>query len=131
MESIVLRLWRIFSGNVLRWIEAHGRETGYDIILRNGEQANLSDILWHPIGWAHDMLKYSLELYFGITRGKISREDAMELCFKIAHVAQLAGDGMLGLEMMREYEQAKMNNDNDIVPDEPRPDFYGPVEPLQ
>ena len=129
MESVVLRLWRIFAGNVTRWIESHGRETGYDIILRNGEQANLSDILWHPIGWAHDMLKYSLELYFGITRGKISREDAMELCFKIAHVAQLAGDGMLGLEMMREYEQAKQ--DDEVNLDVPKPDYYGPPEPLQ
>jgi len=124
MDSMVIRLWRIFSNNVLQWIDKHGRDTGYDMIMRNGEKFNLADILTHPIGWAHDLLKYSLELYIGLIRGKITHEKARSLCYKIAHVAQLAVDGVLCDEMHTEI-------DDTPEPGPPKPDYYGPPEQLQ
>lgn len=147
MESMVIKLWRIFSNNVLSWIDKHGRETGYDMTMRNGEKFNLADILTHPVGWSHDLLKYALELYMevsGLGRKRycpkcghqlrfgdfVDQAKVRKLCYKLAHVSQLAVDGSLS-QALSDDEPEQTQDTDDIKPDPPRGDFYGPMEPLK
>ena len=142
MDNVVMRLWKIFANNTALWVQKHGRETGYDMVSRSGENWNLADMLYHPIGWGHDLVKYARELYYGITGkpnpvcpkcghhlsredlGFLSHDEVRELCYKIAHVSQLVLDG----DLSRDCGQTEQTEEQ---PDPPKPDYYGSPEPLQ